>query len=418
MSAGISYSALTTYGKATLPSVDSWGTNMNILKDPPRSITTRRIDKVFDDLSIVQTMADSRDRFCDHINVYARGVNPMVSVSYNNTKGRQAKLPYNVMDAGAFRPPSQRPHDLLPLTRLPRLVTSAYAQPTNIDATKKVVTTCDKKDIRKNPIRNQNVIPVYSNPLSRSTTAPREVKYAINPEPMRLETKSTKAPQDMRNVRNSIENFTSMVRSDVLKPQFHLNKESSLKSNTNTNVNTNKYLQQTVKGEVRTNRNDTRKRVSFLDQNGEVIPRTKEVLQGQYSTQKTQHGVKGIEHRDIQLEKNIPTYEALSHQSDPTRYVRHAQPEYELYQNRPTPSVATNHSTGLTRLENYESRDPTIRKTLSLNNTVTTNGYTPTMLAPDTNADRGLPNLHSERKLSFKQKVSDAFFEKNSSSYR
>ena len=39
---GLSYSGITNYGKATLPSVDSWGTNMNILKDPPKSITTRK----------------------------------------------------------------------------------------------------------------------------------------------------------------------------------------------------------------------------------------------------------------------------------------------------------------------------------------------------------------------------------------
>ena len=42
----ISYSGLSNYGKATLPSVDTWGTNMNILKDPPKSIQTRRIDRV------------------------------------------------------------------------------------------------------------------------------------------------------------------------------------------------------------------------------------------------------------------------------------------------------------------------------------------------------------------------------------
>ena len=43
---GISYSGITNYGKCTLPSVESWNTNMNILRDPPKSVTTRRIDKV------------------------------------------------------------------------------------------------------------------------------------------------------------------------------------------------------------------------------------------------------------------------------------------------------------------------------------------------------------------------------------
>ena len=43
---GLSYSGLTNYGRVTLPSVDTWGTNMNILRDPPKSVMTRRIDKV------------------------------------------------------------------------------------------------------------------------------------------------------------------------------------------------------------------------------------------------------------------------------------------------------------------------------------------------------------------------------------
>ena len=41
-----SYSGIVSYGKSTLPSVDSWGQNNNILRDPPKSIHTRRIDKV------------------------------------------------------------------------------------------------------------------------------------------------------------------------------------------------------------------------------------------------------------------------------------------------------------------------------------------------------------------------------------
>ena len=55
----ISYSGLTNYGKATLPSAESWGTNMNILRDPPKSITTRRIDKVGQTSEITTMIDDS-----------------------------------------------------------------------------------------------------------------------------------------------------------------------------------------------------------------------------------------------------------------------------------------------------------------------------------------------------------------------
>jgi hypothetical protein len=148
---GLSYSGLTSYGKATLPSVDSWGTNMNIAKDPPRSITTRRIDKVGQTSNITEMIDDSSNRACEAISYYARGVNPMVSVSYNNygnsggqssalqsNGGLQAKLPYRIMEGGAFRPPLRGQEMLYPLSRLPRVWFSAFTQPGFADYTKKL----------------------------------------------------------------------------------------------------------------------------------------------------------------------------------------------------------------------------------------------------------------------------------------
>ena len=70
---------------ATLPSVESWGTNMNIVKDPPKSIFTRRINKVGSDNKLMNTIRAGSNRFSENIQIYARGVNPSVSVSYNNT---------------------------------------------------------------------------------------------------------------------------------------------------------------------------------------------------------------------------------------------------------------------------------------------------------------------------------------------
>lgn len=121
----LSYSSLRTSPKVTLPSVEMWGTNMNILRDPPKSVYTRRIDKVSDTQQITLQEADSNDRRLENINVYARNVNPMVGVSYNNygnstNKGsgqKQATLPYKVENV---RPPLLSQYDLQPLSRLPR----------------------------------------------------------------------------------------------------------------------------------------------------------------------------------------------------------------------------------------------------------------------------------------------------------
>ena len=58
----ISYSGLTNYGKATLPSVEGGFGSMNILRDPPKSIMTRRIDKVGETSSITELIDGSGNR--------------------------------------------------------------------------------------------------------------------------------------------------------------------------------------------------------------------------------------------------------------------------------------------------------------------------------------------------------------------
>lgn len=135
---GLSYSGLTTQAKVTLPSVESWGTNMNILRDPVSSIQTRRIDKVGQTQNILLEQDDSGDRIAECIQVYARGVNPMVSVSYDNASNNagalkanisgigQSSLPYKVQ---VVRPPVARQEDILPLSRLNRVWNHAESNP-------------------------------------------------------------------------------------------------------------------------------------------------------------------------------------------------------------------------------------------------------------------------------------------------
>ena len=143
----IQYAKLT---HTTLPSVEGWGSNANILRDPPKSITTRRIDKVGQNIDITELVDDSGDRINEGINVYARGVNPMVSVSYDNNSNNagisgnptstsaqpQARLPYPAFDNGAFRPPILTQRDLLPLSSLPRTWFSTLSTPGFVDFSK------------------------------------------------------------------------------------------------------------------------------------------------------------------------------------------------------------------------------------------------------------------------------------------
>jgi hypothetical protein len=152
----LSYSGIVNYGKVTLPSVDSWGTNMNILKDPPKSVHTRKIDRVGETSAITSAVDDSGDRFSEAINYYARGQNPMVAVSYgqgqkrsSNSSGGEAFLPYRIARDGAFRPPIWRQEDLLPLSRLPRIWTEVSTQPYNPIFTKRIRDCGTAEDTRE-----------------------------------------------------------------------------------------------------------------------------------------------------------------------------------------------------------------------------------------------------------------------------
>ena len=174
----ISYSALTTYGKATLPSIEGWNGNFDIVKDPPAGIHTRRIIKVGDNNDILNWSDDSGSRINEMINVYARGTNPMVSVQYSNhgntgsglmgidggtggntmnnlfSTGGGGKLPYRIMNEGAFRPPILRQEDLLPLSRMPRSCTSVASKRCRVDQTKKIEPDVVEyfKQIHKSPM--------------------------------------------------------------------------------------------------------------------------------------------------------------------------------------------------------------------------------------------------------------------------
>jgi hypothetical protein len=134
----------------TLPSVEQWSQNTNILRDPPKSITTRRIDKVGENVDINRLVDESGDRICEGINVYSRGINPMVSVSYDNTSNNAgmsgnptaysnrpaARLPFPAFENGSFRPPIRTQRDLLPLSRQPRAWFGTITSPEFIDYTK------------------------------------------------------------------------------------------------------------------------------------------------------------------------------------------------------------------------------------------------------------------------------------------
>lgn len=140
----------------TLPSWEQ----VNILRDPPKSIHTRKKERV-EAGDVTHQIREMNDRINDAIRYYPTGVNPMVSVSYGNTGGASrlssgqnvmAHNPYKVMREGAFRPPMFRQEDILPLSRQKRRATAVQTRP-GVDVANFHSKNLTEKSIDTNTVR-------------------------------------------------------------------------------------------------------------------------------------------------------------------------------------------------------------------------------------------------------------------------
>lgn len=185
----------------TLPSIEGGLGTLNILRDPPRGIHTRYIEKVSDTNQLVKTIDASGDRICEAINKFARGIDPMVSVSYSNngTNGGQMRdtwgsgkqgiasigqsyYPHRIMRDGEFRPPIIPPQSLLPLSRQPRLPesyqTNAGSELTVVQNLSSCANTDTMKHIRKELLQ-MCLQPKSIFNIEQTPTETVDVKYSI-----------------------------------------------------------------------------------------------------------------------------------------------------------------------------------------------------------------------------------------------
>jgi len=210
----------------TLPSVEGFNGTFNILRDPPKSIFTKRIDKVGQNNSINDAVDESGDRMNEGILVYSRGVNPMVSVSYDNNSNNagsftrssfgqgssinqgqghhlaqsQAFLPYRIADKGAFRPPVRSQRDLLPLSRQPRAWFQAMANPGFTDYTKQKHLPTQFRMIRDLVLKTEDLVkPNKSVKIEKPILENMKMKQAINDKHISIEAFSGKRALDYSN---------------------------------------------------------------------------------------------------------------------------------------------------------------------------------------------------------------------------
>jgi len=356
----ISYSGLVNHGKLTLPSVDTWGTNMNILRDPPASITTRRVNKVGDTSSITSMIDDSGNRACEAIQVYARGVNPFVSVDYGNQgnnggqlsggitagvyPGRAAKLPYPIMRDGAFRPPVLLQGDLLPLSRLPRAWTSSFTQPGFADFSRKM-RTCgtaeNTKEVKTSTLKTfirPTAVYVIETPISE----PFEVKYVIKP------TIKTAATSGIRTL-DIKQQYVGVPTKEIDEKPLNIMAQSTKSSNVasyvdNNNFNPDRYLQDTNAHFVSSNLSSNNNHTSIED----VLDLSNLPVYSELRNVSATAAFSGNEqnnylHDDIKLSRNLPEYETTTNRGDQriNKNIRHEN-NIDLQRNTPSTSFASN----------------------------------------------------------------------------
>lgn len=335
----------------TLPSVESWGTDMNILRDPPKSLFTRRIDKVGQNQDITELVDASGDRICEGINVYARGVNPMVSVDYGsanqngtisgnvirNSSRLQPTLPYKINRDGAFRPPIQTARDLLPLSRQPRNVTYVDPSPGFADYSKKLMAPVaeELRQIKKEMI-NVEVRPTAVFQIERPFTEPYETKYKIVENPIKYSANAGVRTLDWAETNVDIHD-DRMIR-DSLHAYDVVSNTSSRQFNAKT-----------------------------LDELNDIQIRTKNPLYSDVITQK-----KGFERDnfvpevDVELERNIPLYDATTTKRGYERDNFVPEKDVELDRNVPIYNARTNNYSSSVFVDisskDYKLLPPTIHK--------------------------------------------------------
>ncbi len=365
--------------KNTLPSVESWGANMNILRDPSKGIHTRKIDKVGELSDITQMMQESGDRACESIMTYARGVNPMVAVSYNNSsESQQAFLPYRIMDGGAFRPPARTQRELLPLSRLPRVWTSAFTQPGFADYSKQA--ECGRsndgvKSVEQRELLKACIRPTATYKIEVPVTESFDVRYVIK-NPVMVEGNSGVS------VNAKFNGVMGDVTQQIIENPLHTNANmnyggSHMKRDVDhSHFNTENYTHDAVHAQATSNpsRDIYVGDFSELEIRGQI----KDQFNIPYTANQIGHNKYDYIHDDVELERTLPYYEARTNisQNIYNKPVDHVS-EWKAAV-RPTASGRTNIGTN-----QYQVIDTISSRTYNIRPTINPGGYVPNATLPN-----------------------------------
>ena len=445
---GISYSGIVGDRKVTLPSVESWGTNMNILRDPPKSIVTRKIDKVFDTQQYTRMVEEaSDDRYCENVQIYPRGVNPSVSVSYSNTGGgsklmhigkgsltsggsnnfdgqtainesnpinnrpgfaqsasawqspgvsngnTMAKYVHRIDLDGDFRPPVQPQSRLQPLSRTSRNLTNLYTNP----GTPKWIerATCDEsvyKRAIKDEFFNTNVTPTSTYHMGAIQSADTRNISSVNINNMMRENLTTFAStQKSENIHTGAigqiptNNIRNKVNHNIETMKITQQHDQPRQNS----LNTNEYVRDKLNSEVHTNSKDN-SFVNIETMKGTIDTNLRDQINIPVITNKRENMTAGAENgsHGVQLRNQINTTVNTNQNADYTKTNINTNP-IELTNKTPITNVFSNQSA-----EYYKSDENRQVKPLEQNR-----NHTSAYTNPQNNREEYTQNILRDAKL-------------------
>ena len=221
-------------------------------------------------MGIISDIDDSGDRMGEAIKVYARGVNPMVSVSYDNNSNnagsfthagsygqgyntsqghhqgtRQAFLPYRIADKGAFRPPIRSQRDLLPLSRQPRAWFEVMTKPGFTDYSKQKFLPTQFRMIRDMILKTKDTIkPNSSVKIEKPILENYKMQNAINAKHINIEGLSGRRTLDHSNFTRENVDMYKGIQENYEQVNATTNKQSSRMHNlSNMKIDEGQYIQ-------------------------------------------------------------------------------------------------------------------------------------------------------------------------------
>lgn len=409
----ISYSGIVGRGKATLPSVEMYGTDMGILKDPPKMVMTRRIDKAQDTSLITELIDGSGDRIAEAIKVYPRGVNPMVAVNYSNSgnnggnrmggvetnagstfAGRQAYLPFRI---DAVRMPIVPPQSLLPMSRLPRTYFTQTTQPSFVNWAEKPIKVINGESLR--PVKKASdmirasVRPTKVVNTSTSAKETYDIKYVIQ-NPIRVSAHSGVRTMNLTETYVGVPTKPIDRESALIYARTNASGEHTM--NGENDIDASRYTHEdTLHGEehyANASSNIHVTPVSEIFQTNEAIHENK--IHATANAPKTSQAKINYLSTDMDLQRALPAHSTRSNVSDSRVFVRQEQ-QYQqpLTTNRPYTHGEANRGRNDLRVpDTISSRDPYMKPK------VQPGGFDPRGTVPVEVNNYGVPTLNNSTK--------------------